>query len=66
MLDEAQLEIAAREYCRLLGLDPNEQVFGGHELHSTLGLKAPRWKFAVRLIRNQVAMQMAVEFARSH
>lgn len=64
-MDEKQIEIAAREFCRLQGLDPEESECGSDERHPTLAVMKPRWQFVVPHVRQQVAMLAAIEAAKS-
>lgn len=66
MLTEKQIEISARAYCRLTAADPDETILGADELHSTLAVYAPRWRFVARKVREVAAMLAAIEQARAH
>jgi hypothetical protein len=65
MLTEKQVEVAAREFCRLMGTDPDERMPGADERHSTLAVVMPRWRFVARRVREEAAMLAAIETARA-
>ena len=56
MLTKAQLEFAAREYCRLMGWDPDLLVYPV--------LKRYRWQMVVDALRRHEAMNEALRLAR--
>lgn len=68
-MNEEQLEVAAREYCRLMNLDPDGEV-----LDNTVGIQVwatcPRWRMVAMELKDHEARRQAIEFAmrrsRSH
>jgi hypothetical protein len=72
MLNDAQLETAARRYCHLMALDPDEDVQYVHPDGKTMmmaGKKmeiimtSPRWTRHVQEIQLVAAMTESIEFA---
>lgn len=64
-----QLEAAAREYCRLAGLDPDESVSHSPEPNDNgvvldVLMYSPRWKRVARRIEDFELMLLAVEHGR--
>jgi hypothetical protein len=69
LLSEAQLEVAARKYCELAGLNPDEQV--GHradpdEMGVVLDvmLYSPRWKRVAIKIAQYDIVRVCIAFAQ--
>lgn len=67
MLTENQLEMAAREYCRIKGVDPDEMIKHGPDpigsvVHSIL-LESPRWERVARILREQDIQRHCIKHA---
>ena len=71
MLNDYQLEQAARHYCHLMGLDPNEDVEHVHddgrqmEMHGVMAdiiMISPRWTRHVRELQIVAAMTESIEY----
>jgi hypothetical protein len=71
MLNDYQLEQAARHYCRLMALDPDEEVTHAHDDGRQMHLNgeivdviviSPRWTRHVREIQIVAAMSESVEY----
>ena len=58
VMTERELEIAARKYCELAGIDPD--AIGGDESEWK-----SQWHYVVPLIQQQLLIQQAIEFVRS-
>jgi hypothetical protein len=59
-MTDAQIETAARRYCTLLGLDPDEHV----TLPSgDVNMTGPRWTAVCGDVRAALAMRQALVFA---
>jgi hypothetical protein len=55
-MDDKQLETAARHACTLLGIDANECIYDEN------GWLQPRWTFLVPKVREQWAINSALQF----
>jgi|688.fasta_scaffold1333883_2 hypothetical protein len=69
LLTEAQLEIAARKYCELAGLNPDEQVGHGAEPDESgvvldVMLYSPRWKRVAIKIAQYDIVRVCIAFAQ--
>lgn len=68
LLPEQQLELAAREYCRLKGLNPDSQVRHDADPDENgcvvaVLLSSPRWMRVARAIREHDIMNEAIRLA---
>lgn len=68
ILTEQQLEIAAREYCRLADIDPDKETDVSipglhHMVHAKQSV--PMWKVCVNSIREQNITNEAIVFAQN-
>ena len=68
ILTEHQIEIAAREYCRLKGLDPDKDVTHGLDpdgsgITCDVLLFSKRWQRVARMIREQNVVDEAIRHA---
>ncbi|TNC14890.1 hypothetical protein FF100_04745 [Methylobacterium terricola] len=65
-LDEKQLERASREYCDLMGIDPNETISRKHPhadrppYFGKLLMTKPQWAWAMDDVRSMIAMREAI------
>lgn len=64
-MTEKQLEAAAREYCRLMGIDPDILVAHGaqpdeHGVVQAVLEHSPRWILLKGLIRQHAALDSAI------
>ncbi len=71
MMTDKQKESAARELCRLRGIDPDQRV--GHDADPLPGgyvpavmLYSPAWRRAVREIEAQERLEAAMKVGRDH
>jgi hypothetical protein len=69
LLSEAQLEIAARKYCELAGLNPDEQVGHGADpdengIVLAVMLYSPRWKIVAQQIARYDIVRVCIAFAQ--
>lgn len=71
-MTESQLEAAAREYCRLAEIDPEQLVSHGADVPRdgwfvpAILLYSPRWKRVARVLREQEIMSLAIEVGRTN
>ena len=70
-MTDNELEIAARKYCEILGLDPDAQVSHGADPDANgfvfdILLHSPQWTRIARRIPQHQAMNEAIEFAKRH
>ena len=61
-LSDAQVERAAREYCRLMGLDPDQRVGLPSPPGSMVYLQGPQWQAYALSVRSTAAMIEALAF----
>lgn len=66
---EEQLEVAARHYCEISDLNPDEMVPHGADpgpngLTHAILLHSPRWQRVARVIAEHDRQMQAVEFGR--
>lgn len=59
MLNEQEIEIAARKYCELSGFDPDEKVGHGQHFRHLL-LWVPRWMIIAKSVREFDVMRESV------
>jgi hypothetical protein len=64
VMSEKELETAARYYCRLQGLDPDESVAQNSEPDGGISYDVlwygPRWRRFIKIIRQHAALDSAV------
>lgn len=70
MLTDKQIELAARHYCELLGLDPDEQVGHGAEPDSNgfvpdVMLYCRRWQLVARKLKERELENAALTYGAS-
>lgn len=68
-MTDAQLEVAAREYCKLLGVNPDETVCHGAEpdpngIVLSVCLYSPRWQTLRNAIQRHEFLNEAIKFAK--
>lgn len=61
-LTDAQVERAAREYCRLIGADPDAHVALPGDGSCTAQYYGPQWTAYSMSVQRAAAMQAALEF----
>jgi hypothetical protein len=71
MLTDKQKEAAARELCRLRGIDPDKRIAHGADPSPEgyvpgVCLQSPAWMRALREINAQEQLAAALEVGRSH
>jgi len=69
LLTDAQLEIAARKYCEIAGINPDEQVGHGAEPDENgyvfaVMLYSPRWKRVATEIARYDIVRVCIAFAQ--
>lgn len=69
-LTEEQLEIAARKYCELAGVDPDKSVAHGADpdengMVPAICLYSPQWKRVAREIAQHDAVRVCIAFAQN-
>lgn len=68
-MSEQQWEVAAREYCRIMEMDPEEKVQDSSYMGGAY-CTCPQWKEVARQLKRHEARRLAIEFAmrraRSH
>ena len=64
-MTDAQIEVAARHFCRALGLDPDQRVQGPDERYPTLSVERPAWQVHASTVRQALAMLEALTAAES-
>lgn len=62
-MTDAQVERAAREYCRLMQTDPDERITLPDDGSCMVQHYSPRWQAYAGAVRSAAAMQAALEFA---
>ena len=62
-MDEQKLEKAARKYCELQGIDPDDRVSWAHPDHPTLGVSGPRWQSLVTEMKRWAITHEAIRSA---
>lgn len=69
-MTEKQIEFAAREFCKQIGLDPDAMIGGspavppGHNYVPALLVYTPLWQTYAGEIRQRLAMDAAIALAR--
>ena len=66
LLTDDQLERAARMYCELAKMDPDERVQHGHPEGYAVALYSPRWRLVAAEIRDHELKAMCVDTVRDH
>lgn len=71
MMTEAQLEAAARELCRLRGVDPDKSTGHGAEPGPSgatcdVWMYSPAWCLAVKEVRARNIMDEAIAAGKAH
>ena len=62
-LNDAQVECAAREYCRLMQLDPDERINLPSDGQCMVQYIGPRWQAYITVVRSAAAMREALAFS---
>lgn len=59
-MNDRQIEAAARKFCELRGMNPDENA-----MESINSPEIPRWRLSIHHVKNHMAMQEAVEYAKN-
>ena len=67
MIADAEREMAARKYCEILGLDPNELLsYIEQDGKAVPDPNSAQWKAVARRIQQHEAMMEAMEYAQKY